>query len=375
MDRLAVDRGHKIVGQDSKLLGPRPRFHVPNADSRLARENFRSGEIDRLDAEKPVLDLPAALERVDHAAKRAVDRICIAGRRLVAGNGRQGSRQADHLPLQVDQSAAAGPQVQFRIRLDQRAEVVQGRFSHRVFFIRQGCGLAIQVRHNPPTGAGLAVASDRIRVSQRDDKLPATERRPVAQRDRRQVVRVNRQQGQVASRIGCLDPCSISLVLAGGHEILRVGLEHVVCREDQAEAVNHHARGVLDGNEIGILGPGHPLRHNRHPQRPGTDFKIEALARCAFANLRNGHHGPGSLGNHVDQGLLQGGDRARRRRRLRRRETCPHQNQTQYRRNPRTAAHKHPTIDILSPFQRWPSAQRRAAPPIPPTPSPPGLSA
>ena len=131
-------------------------------------------------------------------------------------------------------------------------------------FFRRCRGFAAQIGHDPPTGAGLAVPGNCIGIAQGNDDLPLLERRGVAQRDRRQPDRIDRQHRQIAPRIGSFDRRLMNLSLAGRDVVIFLLAQRMVRGEDQPATIDHYPGSKFRGNEIRIG----RLRGSRRRNRP-----------------------------------------------------------------------------------------------------------
>src|SRR5207249_5732098 len=104
-----------IAGLESPLGSRRAADHNAHRDTLASRD----GPLE-LNPEKTILDCFASFKHVDDAADSGVERDRITAGRLSARDRGQGSGQADHLPAQVDERAAATTQLQSSIDLKER---------------------------------------------------------------------------------------------------------------------------------------------------------------------------------------------------------------------------------------------------------------
>ena len=130
--------------------------------------------------------------------------------------------------------------------------MVQRGLAGGLVVARRQRGLSGEIGDDAPGRADLAVPGDGVGVAQGDDDAALLERRGVAERDGHEVRGLDGQDRQVAAGIGRLDRRPMDLAVGGGHVIIAALAQGVIDRQDQPAGVDHHAGGVLVGDEIGI---------------------------------------------------------------------------------------------------------------------------
>ena len=191
--------------------------------------------------------------------------------------------------------------------------MVQRRLAAGIRLVGKRRGLAAQVGNDAPAGAGLAVAGDRIGIAERDDDLSLAQRGGVAHADRDQVGRghvgpVDAQDGQVAPRVGRLDPGAIDAAVGGGDVVAVVLVaQHVAGGEDQPATIDHHAGAVLVGNEIRIGGQRRAADRQLASERIGTKLQADGVAALFLADPGDRHDRLLGRRDRLHQRVLEGG--------------------------------------------------------------------
>src|SRR5262249_7470307 len=127
-------------------------------------------------AQKTIFDFLAAPQFLDDAAHGRVDGQCEPAWGFATVERCQRGCQANKLSVQVNESAAAAPEIESSVGLDERGKLAQRFVAASLFLLVQQWRPAAQITHDPPGRARAAVTeTSRERIGQRQHELPLTQ--------------------------------------------------------------------------------------------------------------------------------------------------------------------------------------------------------
>ena len=169
--------------------------------------------------------------------------------------------------------------------------MVQGLPPRRVGPVGRKRGLPRKVRHDPPAGASLAVAGDRVGIAQGQHDLPfpqaAASPNAIGARSSAAIDNTARSlRGSAARTLA-----RYAFRVVGDDVILALFAEDVIGGEDQSASIDDHAGAILRGNEVRIGRLRRRGQAQAAAERVGPRFEAKPLALLLLPHAGDGDDG------------------------------------------------------------------------------------